>query len=232
MMSKIATATHIHYAKDGLYYETYEEMRNANVRFNQAHLESMGLAEIKAALRRQTKKRPKKVIRRVVTPRRSNRVRKTPPANTGLQDDSIDRVIARNKKKQKRSNNAMLSEEDRQKLANLPDWMEDMEGYLIEEENLSQQNFRSVMRQVSRLATGVGITYSRWDDNIVFYKRTCIDLSWNFNALYDQAVEFENEHGRDLGNGWLLRHPIKKMQNFQAYCWQKRNKENAKNSTK
>ena len=37
-------------------------------------------------------------------------------------------------------------------------------------------------------------------------------------ALYNEAIEKENTWGRDHGNGWLLRHPIKKMLIFQQFC--------------
>ena len=74
------------------------------------------------------------------------------------------------------------------------------------------------MRQVEKLCSGAGVTYHRWPGQIYFCKGERLALSWDMNALYDRAVEYENEYGRDLGNGWLLRHPIKKMKLFQVYC--------------
>lgn len=44
-MATEPSETHSHRAKDGLYYETYEEMRNANVLVNQRHLARLGLAQ-------------------------------------------------------------------------------------------------------------------------------------------------------------------------------------------
>jgi len=95
-----------------------------------------------------------------------------------------------------------------------------MESYLRHEEELSSQNLRSVMRQVEKLVSGVGITYHHWrDETVVFGKnrKGGITLAEDFEALHVQAIDFENEHGRDLGNGWLLRHPIQKLANFQRY---------------
>jgi hypothetical protein len=34
-----------------------------------------------------------------------------------------------------------------------------------------------------------------------------------------------DEHGQDLGNGWLLRHPIKKIGNFQRFHFAARHEE-------
>ena len=92
-----------------------------------------------------------------------------------------------------------------------------MEVYLRKEEELSAQNLRSVMRQVEKLVSGVGITYHHWNESVVFAANTKIKLQDDFDALHGQAQDFEDEHGQDLGNGWLLRHPIQKLANFQRY---------------
>jgi hypothetical protein len=110
-----------------------------------------------------------------------------------------------------------LSEADRSKLQNLPEWVESMATYLITEEHLSIPNQRSVMRQVEKLAAGVGVEYKRWGSN-VFMQGTTVDLSMDFDDIHEQAKDFEVKHGKDLGNGWAIRHPIKKLANFQRYC--------------
>jgi hypothetical protein len=144
----------------------------------------------------------------------------TPEQPLGLEVDPFEQSQAAKKSKVRRSStksssssvgsaavsapsssSRSLSEEDRDKLKNLPDWVNDMEVYLQDEENLSRQNVSSVMRQVAKLSTGVGITYSRWDDSVSFAKGRPIDLSDDLDSLYVEAIDFEEEHGRDLGNG-------------------------------
>lgn len=221
-------------AKDGIVYQSYAEMVEANKTFNEAHLKSLNLDKFKPAkVPRKSTARSSPTKTKVLSNaqvRRSNRVRKAPPENPGLslvELEIVERSVRRVKKRKKvASENSMpfLSETERDSLKDLPHWIEDMERYLLEEENLSQQNFRSVMRQVERLASGQGITYGRWKEGTYFMKGEKVNLSANFDKLYDEAVSFEDYEGRDLGNGWLLRHPIKKMQNFQYYTFSKKDR--------
>ena len=82
-----------------------------------------------------------------------------------------------------------------------PSWVQDMELYLKNVEHLSHPNYRSVMRQVDKLVTGTGITYTHWEEDVYFHRQAPISLSDDFDNLYNEALEFEIEHGRDLGNG-------------------------------
>jgi len=63
---------------------------------------------------------------------------------------------------------------------------------------------------------------------VYFKKNKPVKLSSDFDKMYDEAVDFEDEHGRDLGNGWLLRHPIKKLANFQYYYFEQKQKASKK----
>ena len=40
---------------------------------------------------------------------------------------------------------------------------------------------------------------------------------FDFDDLYIQAVAFEAAHGKDKGNGWRLKHPIKKLALYKEY---------------
>lgn len=83
---------------------------------------------------------------------------------------------------------------------------------------ISQENARSVIRQVRLLTSGKGITYHHWNEGVVFAKGRRIDLlSTNFDDLLFEAKQFELDNGKDRGNGWLLQHPITKMQIYQEY---------------
>lgn len=87
-----------------------------------------------------------------------------------------------------------------------PLWVQDMELYLKVVEHLSRPNYRSVMRQVEKLVTGMGITYTHWEEDVYFHRQAPISLSDDMDNLYNEALEFEIEHGRDLGNGMYIFH--------------------------
>lgn len=75
------------------------------------------------------------------------------------------------------------------------------------------------MRQVRKLALGEGIRYESekygWPEGKCFRKGDKITLMHDVAALYDEAIECEAKWGRDHGNEWLLKHPIKKLLIFQ-----------------
>ena len=92
-------------------------------------------------------------------------------------------------------------------------WLQD------QKESVSDRNATSILRQVVKLATGQGIGYpSHWPSDVLFYIGRRVDLTYDFDAMMEQAKQYETAFGRDLGHGWLLRHPIKKMKLFQVYC--------------
>ena len=177
--------------------------------------------------------------------RRSKRVRKEPAPF--VQELFADAVVHRPRGFDETTNNAkpkkkkaprpvspddvhlLVSAADRQRLGQMypngdDSWLDDMEEYLMEEEQISETNCRRAMTQVTLMSSGDGVTYHHWPHNVWFHKGDAIDLTWNMQELYVQACEYENEYGRDLGNGWLMRHPIKKMHNFQLYLLHEKKK--------
>mmetsp|Transcript_22133 Transcript_22133/g.51020 ORF Transcript_22133/g.51020 Transcript_22133/m.51020 type:complete len:296 (+) Transcript_22133:85-972(+) len=88
---------------------------------------------------------------------------------------------------------------------------------------ISEANVRSVLNRFDDLVTRKGITYKRWDEGIKFHEGETIDLTTDFETLLQKAKDFEEKHGTDKGNGWLLRHPIKKLHLYKQYILQKRN---------
>jgi N-methylhydantoinase A/oxoprolinase/acetone carboxylase beta subunit len=218
------TTTQQHLAKDGVYYNTYEEKRAANIRYNQEHLKAKGLDQVSFALLKHktkavslsTRKRPVVKEESPVIVRRSTRQSKTPETLQMLNDDDhrhIDRAISRTKTKKRRivhNTTTALIAEQRQKLRQEVAWMDDLEDYLQTKEQLSTQNLKSVMRQVEKLVSGEGITYSQWADGIYFAKGSRVHLSDDYDDLYEQAVQFEEEHGRDRGNGTKTKKSMQK----------------------
>ena len=68
-----------------------------------------------------------------------------------------------------------------------------------------------MIRQITKLVTGVGVDYHRWPAGVVFRKGEPVTLQDDIEQIKEDAKDFEAEHGRDLGNGWLLNHPLQKM---------------------
>ena len=68
-----------------------------------------------------------------------------------------------------------------------------------------------MIRQVTKLVTGVGVEYHHWPAGVVFRKGEPVTLQDDLVQIKEDAKEFEAQHGRDLGNGWLLNHPLQKM---------------------
>lgn len=218
-------------AKDRLWYPTYVGMATANRMVNEEHLRSKGLLDAVMALKKPKKTAsPKNRRPTVITPplplrRSSRRMRQSAPEYKGV-DLFFDEQRPRPTKKIKRiimANKEALTDDDYEKLRSVPDWLEDMDEWLrtVPHGNgnkiVSRDNASSVMRQVTKLVSGVGVTYHHWSEGTFFKRDKKIHLHTKMEELYNQAVEMEQKHGRDLGNGWLLRHPIRKMELYQEY---------------
>ena len=268
-------STHIHLAKDGYWYETYEEKCDANKLFNEHMLRSKGLLEIKDALTKKKKPSPKKKRKVSTAPpvserRRSNRLSNDPNKqkvelkmldyyNDGEEVDydvyygdeiDIRRTVvpkkkkmvrvapasaSSNKPKPKKKNGESvtyeytLKPEEIEKLQHIhtnetdEEWLEDMHYFLLNVPHgggnkvISVDNAKSVMKQVTKLVLGEGVTYHHWKKDTYYYKDIKIQLTHNMNDLYNEAIDYENKYGRDLGNGWLLRHPITKLRCYQEH---------------
>jgi hypothetical protein len=104
------------------------------------------------------------------------------------------------------NNNTEFTKDEMQLLKNVSAdlWMDDMDRYLNDVEGISKMNRVSVMRQITKLVSGVGITYHHWPAGTYFYKHKFLNLSTELNHMYQTAIDYENQYGRDLGNGTLL----------------------------
>eukprot|EP00939_MAST-03C_sp_MAST-3C-sp1_P002163 g2163.t1 len=158
--------------------------------------------------------------------RRSGRVRNKPAQYRpeDLDDILVQRALL---PKPRRKRQAMvipnLSDDQRKRLSNAENWLEEFEEFLLRIPHgrngkvISEQNARSVMRQVRVLVSGSGIYYKHWQEGIVCFKDRPVTLATDFVKLWEEAKEFENEHGEDRGHGWLMLHPITKLLCFQIH---------------
>ncbi|CAB9499290.1 expressed unknown protein [Seminavis robusta] len=93
-------------------------------------------------------------------------------------------------------------------------WLDDMQGWLLQTK-FSPASVRNVMKQVKKLASGEGIGYHHWPDDVVFYKGVCVDIhTADFEQMLADAKQYADTYGKDKGNGWLMRIPINKMKLF------------------
>ena len=109
------------------------------------------------------------------------------------------------------------------------------------EHPISDANRRLVIRQVTKLVSGEGVHYASpaygWPDDVIFRKDEPVTMQSDavrnqFRArhrrddfahrsdigqIIEDARDFENTHGRDHGNGWLLNHPLRKLIIYQQH---------------
>ena len=109
------------------------------------------------------------------------------------------------------------------------------------EHPISDDNRRQVIRQVTKLVSGEGVHYDSvnfgWPDDVIFRKDEPVTMQSDavpnqfrvsrhrrddlrrsdIGKIIEDAREFENKHGRDHGNGWLLNHPLRKLLFYQHY---------------
>lgn len=119
----------------------------------------------------------------------------------------------------------VLTEAEKQTLATMDsNYLEKFQEFLVYHNKISEQNVRNVMRQVTKLASGQGVRYDSrsygWKSHQIFQKGVKVTPLSDFVELMELAQQAEDEWGRDHGNGWLLRHPLKKMLLFQQFCLQ------------
>ena len=104
------------------------------------------------------------------------------------------------------------------------EWEGDMLHWLLNvphgssQKTCSKANAQQVIRQARKLLSGSGIPYKHWPEGVAFAKDEDITLDdTDFDHLHKRAKAFEQEYGRDKGNGWLLQHPIHKLKLYQEY---------------
>ena len=64
----------------------------------------------------------------------------------------------------------------------------------------------------------ISSTQYGWPEGCYFMKGKQVTPMSDIVELLNEAQKCENEWGADRGNGWLLRHPLKKLLLFQQFC--------------
>eukprot|EP00310_Coccolithus_braarudii_P022666 CAMPEP_0183343018 /NCGR_PEP_ID=MMETSP0164_2-20130417/9013_1 /TAXON_ID=221442 /ORGANISM="Coccolithus pelagicus ssp braarudi, Strain PLY182g" /LENGTH=379 /DNA_ID=CAMNT_0025513757 /DNA_START=48 /DNA_END=1187 /DNA_ORIENTATION=- len=99
------------------------------------------------------------------------------------------------------------------------EWLDEMREYFSNK--LSDANLRNVMKQVTALATGAGVSHTK--DKAFFRRCNPVKLEEDMGALKVAAANFLRPED-DPGHGWRLTHPIGKLAIFQAYLHAKRSR--------
>jgi len=216
---------------------------------NEERMHSLGLVEAARALKKRKKKTLHKPDMFPTTARQSSRRPSTSTRRSSRKAgkprkydstlDDLDQIEGLFRRKKIRAGTTKAPAARRQPVLPLTeaqratlrraeeDWIEGMHTFLLRvphgnhSKTVSEANARSVMRQVRLLAAGAGVTYHHWPSKVKFCANIPIQLSSDLQALYDEAQGYEDKYGKDLGNGWLLRHPIVKMMNYQQYKFEK-----------
>lgn len=226
----------------------YELQRLEKIKRNEKRLAELGLDKAKQNLKRSAtadkipsrKKKKRAAAAKVASPpqRSSRRLKRQPVLFEPLMDDEIIRKIdsssSSKKKKVARTTKfrceipmdlkrSPLSEKEKDLINKKmeEDFLGKFEDYLTEVDELSTQNKRNVIRQITKLHTGEGITYESkaygWPEGCYFMKGKVIGPTDDIIHLMEIAQTCEDDWGQDHGNGWLLRHPLKKLYMFQQY---------------
>ena len=116
-----------------------------------------------------------------------------------------------------------LTEEQQKKLKNAMSWLPDFEKFLQQVPHgrnnrvCSGANVRSVIRSCMLLSSGAGVTYRHWKKGISFCQGQVVDLKSDLGFLHEKSLNFEQQHGKDRSNGWLMSHPLHKLHLYQQY---------------
>ncbi|KAL7445248.1 hypothetical protein ACHAXM_011928 [Skeletonema potamos] len=225
----------------------YELQRLEKIKRNEQRLAELGLDKAKQNLKRSASKTPTRKKKKLTAaasadspPQRSSRrLKRQPVLYEPLMDDDIIRKIDSSGSKKKQIartstskfrceipmdlKSSPLSEKEKELITKKmeEDFLGKFEDYLTEVDEISEQNRRNVMRQVKKLHMGEGITYESkaygWPDGCYFMKGKEIGPTDDIIHLMEIAQTCEDDWGQDHGNGWLLRHPLKKLYMFQQY---------------
>lgn len=241
--STVETPNHPHLARDGLWYATYTEMREANVRMNERRLQELGLVNNNNNTKNNKNEKRKTIgggsnssvvsnssstthskvslRKRKSLPepvRRSHRTSvPAKPIQLAILEPPEPPAPQKQKLKARQAEikggddwDPVLREELRLKFQKQAQadmhWLDEFRKYW--KDRISEQNFKTILRQVEKLADRhTGITYKQWPPDVMFpAPNSTIDMSTDFEQLYTLANEFERRYGEDKGHGMLYVH--------------------------
>jgi len=208
---------------------SYEYKRYLRIQRNNLRIKSLGLDKIKLTSSKKkvvVRFKKEKIEKGKIAVRRSSRKAKRLPIFDGSELENAS-VILFKKKKVKRERSyyenrkvknfvRIVNDKERAALLNISkeEWIEDMEYFLAHVLGNSPTNVMRVMSKIKPLVNGKGVRHpfsGKW-----FKKGVELNLADDFATMHLEADDWVEENGGDLGHGWLICHPIKKIWRYQV----------------
>jgi len=80
----------------------------------------------------------------------------------------------------------------------------------------SESNIKNVTKTLRQLLNGNGITHQKSRKHgHIFKEGIYLTLIDDISKLLQEEADWIDDHGTDVSNGWLIRHPLKKLLRYQ-----------------
>lgn len=145
-----------------------------------------------------------------------SKTKKAPPAPKKQKQNKTKKAPKKKKQSDADAQPLEVTEEELQALEE-HDIVDGMDTWLEKVVKVSTSNKRNIMGKVKKLCAGEGLHLSTWNDDIMFVSGYPVRLSMDFGEMLEDAKKYEDKYGEDKGHGWGLRHPIKKLHEYQKY---------------
>jgi hypothetical protein len=203
----------------------YELLRLQRIERNNERLKTLGLLDkpkpTKAA--RTPPKKAKKTVLVSPSPRRASRRLQNQPAPTSILIEEPRTKTTVHRPRPRRIIEEIipsLSDEQKQILSSKvaqAEFVDKLQHFLTDVHQISASNLARVLRSITKLSSGEGVRAPQWPENCHFLKGEVVSITSDVHELIERGRECEEEWGRDLGNGWLYNHPLRKLGLFQSY---------------
>jgi hypothetical protein len=202
----------------------YEILRLQRIERNEEKLKSLGLVKPKSnkAARTPPKKAKKTSIISPSPRRASRRLQNQPAPSSVLIEEPRIRTTVHRPRPRRIIEEVISSLSDHQKQilsskVSQADFVDKLKHFLTDVHQISTSNLDRVLRSITKLTSGEGVRAPQWPENCHFLKGEAVSITSDVHDLIERGRECEEEWGRDLGNGWLYNHPLRKLGLFQSY---------------
>lgn len=205
----------------------YELLRLQRIKRNQDRLASLGLLHKYKHIKRIVKTPSRKATKKIVSPspRTSRRLQNKPAAVAPLLEDPPRIKLSGSRHSRPRRiveelTPTTLSPEQKKRICSRvspDDFLDKLQDYLVDVENASSANIARVLRSMKKLTSGQGVRAPQWPDDCYLLRGQKIGPEADVAELIERGRECEDDWGRDLGNGWLYSHPLRKLALFQRH---------------
>ena len=214
-------------AKSSSPLSDYELLRLQRIKRNQDRLASLGLLHKNKHIKRIVKTPSRKATKKIVSPspRTSRRLQNKPAAVAQLLEDPPRIKLSGSRHSRPRRlveelTPTTLTPEQKKRICGRvspDDFLGKLQDYLVDVENASSANIVRVLRSMKKLTSGQGVRAPQWPDDCYLLRGQKIGPEADVAELIERGRECEEDWGKDLGNGWLYSHPLRKLALFQRH---------------